>query len=77
MNIFKLIYLNEITLATVNHLYLKQGRLSDVSNKFRKIVQNLAGYRDTAFQIRNENCFGGNKNVPASDKCLSEALSIL
>lgn len=49
MNIFKLIYLNEITLATVNHLYLKQGRLSGLSNKSRRIVQNLAGYRDTAF----------------------------
>ena len=77
MNIFKLIYLNEITLATVNHLYLKQDRLSNLSNKSRKIVQNLAGYRDTAFRMRNENCFGGNINVPSSGKCLSEALSIL
>lgn len=39
-------------------------------------MQNLAGYRDTAFRMRNENCFGGNINVPSSDKCLSEALSI-
>lgn len=77
MNIFKLIYLNEITLATVNHLYLKQDRLSNLSNKSKKIVQNLAGYRDTAFRMRNGNCFGGNINVPSSDKCLSEALSIL
>ena len=36
MNIFKLIYLNEITLATVNHLYLKQGRLSELSNKQKR-----------------------------------------
>lgn len=57
MNIFKLIYLNEITLATVNHLYLKQGRLSELSNKQKEVVLNMAGQYDTALKMRNENCF--------------------
>jgi len=57
MNIFKLIYLNEITLATVNHLYLKQGRLSKLSNKQNEVALNLAGQCDTALKMRNENCF--------------------
>lgn len=39
MNTFKLIYLNEITLVTVNHLYLKQGRLSNLSNKNEKCTE--------------------------------------
>lgn len=59
MNIFKLIYLNEITLATVNHLCLKQGRLSELSNKSKEVVLNLAGQCDTAPKMRNENCFWG------------------
>lgn len=46
MNIFKLIYLNEITLATVNHLYLKQGRLSSLSKKNERDGQNLPGQCD-------------------------------
>ena len=59
MNIFKLIYLNEITLVTVNHLYLKHSRLSNLSNKNEKVVENLAGQCDMPPQMKNENCFWG------------------